>query len=161
MSRLHALCTSYVLFLLLSLPPLITASRALRVIRVGSFSGYLRPIPQNPEPTYYPQPQLYDYYAQPYEYYGQQYQAQPMYHGYRSQRQEDVHQEERPPPPPPEPVVDEGGGVTGGDNLLPKKEEDEAVAYGGAQDREAQPEEEQEAVPYGGVPQPEAKPEDK
>ena len=37
-SLLHALCASYVLSLLLSLAPLITAARALRVIRVGSCS---------------------------------------------------------------------------------------------------------------------------
>ena len=113
---------------------------------------------------FYPQPQLYDYYAQPYEYYGQQlvfakYQAQPMYHGYGSRREGHVHQEEQPPPPPPLPNrwLTRGGGLTGGDNLPLKKEEDAAVAYA---DREAKPEEEQEAVPYGGAPEPEAKPED-
>ena len=37
-SLLHALCASYVLSLLLSLAPLITAARVLRVIRVGSCS---------------------------------------------------------------------------------------------------------------------------
>ena len=37
-SLLHALCASYVLSLLMSLAPLITAARVLRLIRVGSCS---------------------------------------------------------------------------------------------------------------------------
>ena len=162
-SLLHVLCASYVLCLLPSLAPLITAARALRVIRVGSYFGYRRCIPQTAQPAYYLQPQLYDFFAQPYEYHGQhpvfaKYQVQPMYHGYGSHREEHVNQEEQPPPPSPEPVVDEVGEVNGGDNLPVKKEEDEAVACA---DPEAKPEDEQEAVPYRGAPEPEAKPEDK
>ena len=85
------------------------------------------------------------------------YQAQPMYHGYGSQREEHVPQEEQPPSPPPAPVVDEGGEV----DVPLKKEEDEAVPSGGAPEPKAKPEEkseeEQEAVPLGGAPEPEDK----